>query len=54
MIPKRPVPGLIGDGNRFSDRIMRKQKAYLITSAGSQSDSAGMKVTSIKTANIAP
>ena len=26
MIPKKPVPGLIGDGNRFSDQIMRKQK----------------------------
>jgi hypothetical protein len=25
MIPKTPVPGLIGDGNRFSDKIMRKQ-----------------------------
>jgi hypothetical protein len=26
MIPKKPVPDLIGDGNRFSDKIMRKQK----------------------------
>ena len=23
MIPKKPVPGLIGDGSRFSDKIMR-------------------------------
>ena len=33
---------------------MRKQIAYLITSAGSQSDSAGTKVTSISTANKTP
>jgi len=26
MIPKRPVPDLIRDGYRFSDKIMRKQK----------------------------
>ena len=26
MIPKKPVAGLIGDGNRYSDRIMRKRK----------------------------
>ncbi len=26
MIPKKPVPDLIGDGNRFSDKIMRNQK----------------------------
>jgi hypothetical protein len=26
MIPKKHVPGLIGDGNRFSDKIMRKRK----------------------------
>ena len=25
MIPKKPVPDLIRDGNRFSDKIMRKQ-----------------------------
>ncbi len=24
MIAKKPVPGLIGDGNRFSDKIMRE------------------------------
>jgi hypothetical protein len=24
MIPKKPVPDVIGDGNRFSDKIMRK------------------------------
>ena len=23
--PEKPVPGSIGDGNRFSDKIMRKQ-----------------------------
>jgi len=27
MNPKMPVPDLIGDENRFSDRIMRKQKS---------------------------
>jgi len=26
MIPKKPVPDLIRDGNRFSEKIMRKQK----------------------------
>jgi hypothetical protein len=26
MIPKKPVPGLIGDGNRFSEKIMRIKK----------------------------
>ena len=26
MIPKKPVPGLTRDGNRFSEMIMRKQK----------------------------
>jgi hypothetical protein len=26
MIPKKPVPDLIGDGNRFSDKIMRTRK----------------------------
>ena len=26
MIPKKPVPGLIQDGNRLSDQIMRKRK----------------------------
>jgi hypothetical protein len=26
MIPKKHVPDLIRDGNRFSDKIMRKQK----------------------------
>jgi hypothetical protein len=25
MIPKKPVAGLIGDGNRSSEKIMRKQ-----------------------------
>jgi hypothetical protein len=25
MIRKKPVPDLIGDGNRFSEQIMRKQ-----------------------------
>ncbi len=25
MIPKKPVPDLIRDGNRFSDKIMLKQ-----------------------------
>ena len=25
MIPKKPVPDLIRDGNRFSDKIMRKE-----------------------------
>jgi len=25
MIPKKPVPNLIRDGNRFSDKIMLKQ-----------------------------
>ena len=25
MIPKKPVPDSIGDGNRFSDMIMRKE-----------------------------
>jgi hypothetical protein len=24
MIPKKPVPGLTRDGNRFSEKIMRK------------------------------
>jgi len=27
MIPKKPAPDLIGGGNRFSGKIMRKQKA---------------------------
>jgi hypothetical protein len=27
MIPKKPVPDLIRDGNRFSDKIMRKENA---------------------------
>jgi hypothetical protein len=27
MISKKPVPDLIRDGNRFSDQIMRKEKA---------------------------
>jgi len=26
MIPKKPVPDLIRDGNRFSDKIMRQEK----------------------------
>jgi len=26
MIPKRPVPDLIRDGNRFSDKIMLQRK----------------------------
>ena len=26
MIPKKPVPDVIGDGNRFSEKIMLKQK----------------------------
>ena len=26
MIPKKPVPDLIRDGNRFLEKIMRKQK----------------------------
>jgi len=26
MIPKKPVPDLIEDGNRFSDKTMRRQK----------------------------
>jgi hypothetical protein len=26
MIPKKPVPDLMRDGNRFSDKIMRKQE----------------------------
>ena len=26
MIPKKPVPDLIGDGNRFSDKIMLQDK----------------------------
>ena len=26
MIPKKSVPGLTRDGNRFSDEIMRKKK----------------------------
>jgi acetyl-CoA carboxylase biotin carboxyl carrier protein len=26
MIPKKPVPDLIGDGNRFSEKIMRKER----------------------------
>jgi hypothetical protein len=26
MIPKKPAPGLIGGGNRFSDQIMRNEK----------------------------
>jgi len=26
MIPKKPVPDLIRDGNRFSDKIMHKAK----------------------------
>ncbi len=26
MIPKKPVPGSIGDGNRFSEKIMRNQR----------------------------
>ena len=26
MIPKKHVPDAIGDGNRFSDKIMRKRK----------------------------
>jgi hypothetical protein len=25
MIPKKPVPDVIGDGNRFSEKIMLKQ-----------------------------
>jgi hypothetical protein len=25
MIPKKPVPDLIRDGNRFSEKIMREQ-----------------------------
>jgi hypothetical protein len=25
MIPKKPAPDVIGGGNRFSDKIMRKQ-----------------------------
>jgi hypothetical protein len=29
MISKQHVPDLIRDGNRFSDRIMRKQKSDL-------------------------
>jgi hypothetical protein len=27
MIPKKPVPDVIRDGNRFSDKIMRKRNA---------------------------
>jgi hypothetical protein len=27
MIPKKPVPDLIRDGDRFSEKIMRTQKA---------------------------
>jgi len=26
MIPKKPVPDLIRDGNRFSDKSMRQEK----------------------------
>jgi len=26
MIPKKLVPDLIGDGDRFSDKIMRKEQ----------------------------
>jgi hypothetical protein len=29
MIPKKPVPDLIRDGNRFSDKIMRKKKVKI-------------------------
>ena len=28
MIPKKPVPDAIGDGNRFSAKIMRQQNAH--------------------------
>jgi hypothetical protein len=29
MIPKKPVPDVIRDGYRFSEKIMRKQKDSL-------------------------
>jgi hypothetical protein len=28
MIPKKPVPDLIGDGNRFPEKIMLKQNVW--------------------------
>ena len=30
MIPKKPVPDLIRDGNRFSDKIMLKQDCEFV------------------------
>jgi hypothetical protein len=33
MIPKKPVPDLIRDGHRFSDKIMRNEKAKNLTAA---------------------
>jgi hypothetical protein len=35
MIPKKPVPDLIRDGNRFSDKIMRGQNQTAGLSAAS-------------------
>jgi hypothetical protein len=35
MIPKKPVPDLIRDGNRFSDKIMRRQSQVAGLSAAS-------------------
>jgi hypothetical protein len=35
MIPKKPVPDPIGDGYRFSEKIMRQEKAK---AAGSVTD----------------
>ena len=37
MIPKKPVPDLIGDGNRFSDKIMRNEIVTYSASAVSAS-----------------
>jgi hypothetical protein len=30
MIPKKPVPHLMRDGNRFSEKIMRQQKVIAL------------------------